>query len=288
MAGNFTSPSQVDLLQRRQRLRRKRRVRLFQTVWQGLMVTALAGGLVWVTTLPIWLIRKPEQIKVEGNRLVPSQTLRSLVPITYPQSLLQLKPEAIAKELRAKAPISDVVVNRQLFPPSLTIRVVERYPVAIVLANTSDIQLLSQESIKSKETATKIGLLDENGMRLPLENYTAIQHAIKLPSLKIIGNPEYYRRNWSALYREISRSPIKITEVDFQNPANLVLKTEIGTIHLGPYGMQFPEQIKTLDRMRKLSNQVSFNQIAYIDLRNPNSPFIQTSESKGSVKPDSP
>ncbi|MCY7393268.1 MAG: cell division protein FtsQ/DivIB, partial [Leptolyngbyaceae cyanobacterium CAN_BIN12] len=83
MAGNFTSPSQVDLLQRRQRLRRKRRVRLFQTVWQGLMVTALAGGLVWVTTLPIWLIRKPEQIKVEGNRLVPSQTLRSLVPITY-------------------------------------------------------------------------------------------------------------------------------------------------------------------------------------------------------------
>jgi len=288
MAGNFTSPSQVDLLQRRQRLRRKRRVRLFQTVWQGLMVTALAGGLVWVTTLPIWLIRKPEQIKVEGNRLVPSQTLRSLVPITYPQSLLQLKPEAIAKELRAKAPISDVVVNRQLFPPSLTIRVVERYPVAIVLANTSDIQLLSQESIKSKETATKIGLLDENGMRLPLENYTAIRHAIKLPSLKVIGNPEYYRRNWSALYREISRSPIKITEVDFQNPANLVLKTEIGTIHLGPYGMQFPKQIKTLDRMRKLPNQVSFNQVAYIDLRNPNSPFIQTYESKGSVKPDSP
>jgi len=257
-------------------------------MWQGLMVTALAGGLVWVTTLPIWLIRKPEQIKVEGNRLVPSQTLRSLVPITYPQSLLQLKPEAIAKELRAKAPISDVVVNRQLFPPSLTIRVVERYPVAIVLANTSDIQLLSQESIKSKETATKIGLLDENGMRLPLENYTAIRHAIKLPSLKVIGNPEYYRRNWSALYREISRSPIKITEVDFQNPANLVLKTEIGTIHLGPYGMQFPKQIKTLDRMRKLPNQVSFNQVAYIDLRNPNSPFIQTYESKGSVKPDSP
>ncbi|MBM0741768.1 FtsQ-type POTRA domain-containing protein [Phormidium sp. CLA17] len=288
MAGNFTSPSQVDLIQRRQRLRRQRRVRLFQALWRGLTVTALAGGLVWVTTLPIWLIRKPEQIKVEGNRLIPSQALRSLVPIAYPQSLLQLKPEAIAKELKTKAPISDVVVNRQLFPPSLTIRVVERYPVAIVLANTSDIQLLSQNSIKSKDTAAKIGLLDENGMRLPLENYTLIQQSIKLPSLKVIGNPEHYRRNWSTLYREISRSPIKITELDFQNPANLILKTELGTIHLGPYGMQFSEQIKTLDRMRKLPNQVSLDQVAYIDLRNPDSPFIQTSGSKGSVKPDSP
>ncbi|PZV09832.1 MAG: cell division protein FtsQ [Leptolyngbya sp.] len=288
MAGNFTSPSQVDLIQRRQRLRRQRRVRVFQALWRGLTVTTLAASLVWVTTLPIWLIRKPEQIKIEGNRLIPSQALRSLVPIHYPQSLLQLKPEAIAKELRSKAPISDVVVNRQLFPPSLTIRVVERYPVAIVLANTSDIQLLSQNSIKSKETAAKIGLLDENGIRLPLENYTLIQHSIKLPSLKVIGNPEYYRSNWSTLYREISRSPIKITEIDFQNPANLVLKTEIGTIHLGPYGIQFSEQIKTLDRMRKLPNQVSLDQVAYIDLRNPNSPFIQTFESKGSVKPDSP
>jgi cell division protein FtsQ len=288
MAGNFTSPSQVDLVQRRQRLRRQRRVRLFQAMWRGLAVVALASGLVWATTLPIWLIRKPEQIKVEGNRLIPSQALRSLVPITYPQSILQLKPEAIAKELKTKAPISDVVVNRQLFPPSLTVRVVERYPVAIVLSNPSDIQLLSQNSIKSKETTARIGLLDENGMRLPLENYTLIQQSIKLPSLKVIGNPEYYRRNWRALYREISRSPIKISEIDFQNPANLVLRTEIGTIHLGPYGMQFPEQIKTLDRMRKLPNQVSLDQVAYIDLRNPNSPFIQTSESKGSVKPDSP
>jgi cell division protein FtsQ len=287
MAG-ITSPSRVDLIQRRQRLRRQRRVRLFQTMWRGLTVAALAGSLVWVTTLPIWLIRKPEQIKVEGNRLIPLQSLRSLVPIRYPQSILQLQPDAIAKELKAKAPISDVVVNRQLFPPSLTVRVVERYPVAIVLANSSDIQLLAQNSIKDKETATKIGLLDENGMRLPLENYTFIQQSIKLPSLKVIGNPEYYRPHWSTLYREISRSPIKITEVDFQNPANLVLRTELGTIHLGPYGMQFPEQIKTLDRMRKLPNQVSLNQVAYIDLRNPNSPFIQTSESKGSIKPDSP
>jgi cell division protein FtsQ len=288
MASNFTSPSQVDLIQRRQRLRRQRRVRLFQAVWRGSAVVALAGSLIWVTTLPIWLIRKPDQIKVEGNRLIPAQAIRSLVPIRYPQSLLQLQPEAIAKELRAKAPISDVVVNRQLFPPSLTLRVVERYPVAIVLDNSSDIQLLSQNSIKTKETAAKIGLLDENGMRLPLENYTVIQHSIKLPTLKVIGNPEHYRRNWPNLYREISRSPIKITEIDFQNPANLVLRTELGTIHLGPYGMQFPEQIKTLDRMRKLPNQVNPSQVAYIDLRNPNSPFIQTSELKDPVRSDPP
>lgn len=244
----------------------------------------LAGGLVWLTTLPIWLIRNSEQIKVEGNRLLPTQTVRSLLSISYPQSILWLEPQKITSELTAKAPIADVVVNRQLFPPSLTVRIKERYPVAIAVSKPADIQLLGQRPAKDQASGVRIGLLDENGTRIPLENYALLERSVKLPTLKVIGNQEHYRPYWSKLYQDTSRSPVKISEIDCQNPANLVLKTDLGMIHLGPYSSRFSEQLKTLDRIRKLPRQVNPSQIAYIDLRNPDSPHIQMTGSKDFVK----
>uniref|UniRef100_A0A832M573 FtsQ-type POTRA domain-containing protein n=1 Tax=Oscillatoriales cyanobacterium SpSt-402 TaxID=2282168 RepID=A0A832M573_9CYAN len=288
MTGNISPISQADLAQRRQRLRRQRRVRFFQAVWRLLAVGGLAGGLIWVTTLPVWLIREPGQIQVEGNRFLPDQTIRSLVPIAYPQSLLRLEPQAIAQQLKAKAPVSEVIVNRKLFPPGLTIRIQERLPVALTLLTPADAQLLNQRPLKERSRAARIGLLDENGVSIPYESYALLEPSVKLPNLRVIGNQEHYRPYWTKLYRETSRSPIKITEIDFQNPANLVLKTELGVVHLGGYSSRFPEQVKTLDRMRKLPNQINLNQIAYIDLRNPVSPVVQINGSKEVTKANIP
>lgn len=284
MTGNTSPLSQSDLAQRRQKLRRQRRVRFLQTLWRLTAVGALAGGMVWVTTLPIWLIREPEQIKVEGNRFLPTQAIRSLLPISYPQSLLKLEPQAIAQQLKAKAPIAEAMVSRQLFPPGLTVRVKERYPVAIALLTPGDAQLLNTKSMRDKAIASRIWLLDEQGMQIPLENYALLEQSVKLPTLRIIGDQESYRVYWSKLYQQATRSPVKVSEIDFQNPANLVLKTELGTVHLGSYSPRFSQQLKTLDQMRKLPAQISLNQIAYIDLRNPQAPILQTTSSKGAAK----
>ncbi|EKQ68365.1 cell division septal protein [Leptolyngbyaceae cyanobacterium JSC-12] len=288
MTGNISPISQADLAQRRQRLRRQRRVRFLQAAWRLLAIGGLAGGLVWVTTLPIWLIREPGQVKVEGNHFLPEQAVRSLMPITYPQSLLRLEPQAIAQQLKAKAPISDVVVSRRLFPPGLTVRIQERLPVAVTLLTPADAQLLTQRPLKDRASANRIGLLDESGVAIPYENYALLGPSVKLPNLRVLGNQEHYRPHWTKLYQEVSRSPIKITEIDFQNPANLVLKTELGIVHLGGYSSRFPEQVKTLDRMRKLPHQINLNQIAYIDLRNPASPMVQIHGSKEVTKANSP
>lgn len=288
MTGNISPISQADLAQRRQRLRRQRRVRFLQAAWRLLAVGGLAGGLVWVTTLPVWLIRESSQIQVEGNRFLPDQTVRSLMPITYPQSLLRLEPQAIAQQLRAKAPIAEVTVSRQLFPPGLTVRIQERLPVAVTLLTAADAQLLNQRPHQDRASTSRIGLLDESGVPIPYENYALLEPAVKLPTLRVIGGQEHYRPYWSKLYREISRSPVKIAEIDFQNPANLMLKTELGTVHLGSYSPRFPEQVKTLDRMRKLPNQISLSQIAYIDLRNPVSPVIQINGSREVTKANVP
>lgn len=280
MTGNFSPISPTDLAQRRQKLRRQRRVRLVQAIWRMVAVAGLAGGLVWVSTHPVWLIRNANQVKVEGNQFLPAQTVRSLLPIAYPQSLLRVEPQAIAQHLKAKAPIAEVTVSRQLFPPGLTVRIQERVPVAVTLLTAADAQLLNQKAVKGPALAARVGLLDEGGFVIPLENFLLVERSIKLPNLKVIGDAQHYRPHWSQIYPLVSRSPVKISEMDFQNPANLVLKTELGQIHLGAYGARFPNQLKMLDRMRKLPEQINLNQIAYIDLRNPASPMVQMTGTK--------
>lgn len=283
MASSIGSVSQTELAQRRQRLRYRRRLRLLQMVWQVLAVGSLAGGLVWVATLPAWVIRRPEQVMIEGNQYLPVQTIRSLLPIPYPQSLLRVAPQAIVDDLKTKAPIAEVAVSRRLFPPGLIVQVKERLPVAIAIPVPTDATKTAK-----KDTLAKTGLLDEKGIWIPLDIYTSLDQSLKLPTLKVIGDLEQYRHYWSKLYQDISRSPVKISEIDWRNPNNLILKTELGTIHFGAYGSQFNQQLVTLDRMRRLSTHPSFNQIAYIDLRSPDAPMVQMIKSKDLVKSGNP
>jgi cell division protein FtsQ len=219
-------------------------------------------------------------VRIEGNHFIPVRTLRSLLPIPYPQSLFRVEPQVIARELQAKAPIAEVIVSRQLFPPGLIVQVKERLPVAIAVAS---------EVTPTAGAAPPSGLLDENGMIIPLERYTSLDQSLKLPSLKVMGNPESYRPSWSTLYRELTQGPpVHVSEVDWRNPANVILKTDLGMVHIGSYSAQFSAQLRTLDRMRKLSAHSIFSRITYIDLRNPDAPTVQMTKPKDLVKSGTP
>lgn len=285
MTNSIVSVSQTDLAQRRQKLRQRRRVRVLQTSWRLIALSGLAGGLVWVATSPAWVIRQPEQVKVEGNRYLSTQAIRAQLPIPYPQFLLRVEPRAVAEGLKARIPVADVAVSRQLLPPGLTVQVKERYPVAIALPATAD--RADSTNAKTDSTGANLGLLDASGVWMPLERYTSLDQSIKLPELKVIGNPEQYRPHWPRLYQAINSSPIRISEIDWRDPTNLRLKTELGTVHFGPYSQQFSYQLKTLDKMRKLPTRVQANRVSYIDLKNPEDPTIQMQNSKDPVKSDS-
>jgi cell division protein FtsQ len=271
--------SQTELSQRRQKLRRQRRVRFFQASWRSLAVFGLAAGTVWAATLPAWVIRKPEQVTVKGNQFISAEAIRILLPIAYPQSLLKIQPQAVSDALKAKAPIAEATVDRQLFPPSLTVRIQERTPVAVALP---------QAGISKTTDQSQPGLLDESGIWIPLESYTSLNQSLKLPTLKVTGKLDQYRASWSQLYQSINRSSVKVLEVNLEDPTNLILKTELGFVHFGTYGANFTDQLKALDRLRRLSTRVNPNQIAYIDLRNPESPFVQMITTKSPVKLSTP
>lgn len=256
--------SQEQLTTRRKKLRRARRIRSFQAVWRSLFGVGMAGSLVWAITLPDWVIRQPEQVVIEGNRFLSDRSVRSLLPLSYPQSLLRVEPQAIADSLEREPPIADATVSRQLLPPGLTVRVKERKPVALAMPTASP-------NLKSD----RVGLLDDRGVWMQASSYKELQPNIELPTLKVIGLHDRYRPYWSDAYQSTSHSPVKIFEIDWQDPTNLILKTELGTVHIGPFTPRFTEQLAVLDRMRELPAHISPSQIAYIDLKNPDFPAIQ-------------
>lgn len=275
---SIASVSQQQLTNRRKQLRRARQIKAFQALWRSVLAGGMATGLVWAITLPDWVIRKPEQVVVEGNHLLSSQAIRSLLPLAYPQSLLRVEPQELAKTLESQAPIAKATVSRQLMPPGLTIQVQERKPVAI--AQVSNIQNTNTANSKPTE-----GLLDEQGIFLPQNSYRLLEPKHQLPSLKVIGPTEQYRAYWSEVYQAVSHSPVKVLEIDWRDPANLILKTELGTVHVGAYSPRFTEQLAVLDRMRELPSQIQASKVAYIDLKNPDFPAIQMTKENDTSQP---
>ena len=278
MAG-IASVSRTELAQRRRELRRKRRLQFLQASWRTLAVFALTGGLLWFATLPAWVIRDPNQIQIEGNKFLSTQAIRELLPLSYPQYLLSLNPQTIADRLESQAPISSATAVRQLFPPGLTIQIQERQPVAIARPSPTTDNRASASDAANKN----VGLLDESGVWMPLHSYTSVEQSLALPDLAVIGQQELYQEKWPEFYQTLRQSEVKVTVVDWQDPANLIVTTKLGTVHLGSYSgsEKLLAQLAMLEQIRRSSKQLDSQQIDYIDLRNPKSPALQMLKPSG-------
>jgi cell division protein FtsQ len=273
MAG-ISSISPTELRHRRAQLRRKRRTKGFQATWRTLAIVGTAIGIAWLMTHTDWVIHKPEQIEVQGNQRLSDSTVRSMLSLPYPQSVLTLNPEAIANQLKMSAHISQAYVRRSLFPPRLMVIVVERHPVALVSPYPLPTTILTQPQRRTT-LPPSVGLIDDQGNFMPLRDYVLNPQALSTIKLRVIGiNPAQYA-DWTVMYPLIRDSAVPITEIDWRNPANIILKTSMGVVHFGAYGNDFPAQLKALEELRPLTSQVKLSQIAYIDLRNPKSPTLE-------------
>ncbi len=281
MAG-IISVSRTVLAQRRKKLRRQRQMRIIQAIWRTFAITGLAGGLLWVAVQPVWVLKNPKQVVMKsGNQLLSDETTQSLLVLSYPQSLWRIEPAAIANSLKKQPTIAQAIVRRRLFPPGLNIEIQERVPVAVT-------QTPSGQNQTTGNTKVTIGLLDASGTWIPLEKYISLNPNRKLPNLRVIGLPKQYCLDWTQLHQAVSQSLVKVMEIDCQNPANLILKTELGNVHLGVPGPQLSEQIKVLAQMRHLTAKLNSGQIEYIDLKNPEFPLVQMNQKDQKVTPTIP
>ncbi|BAQ60142.1 cell division protein FtsQ [Geminocystis sp. NIES-3708] len=264
-----TAVSTTRLKSRRDEIKNQRRWENFLASSRSLMIMSLTGVVFWVLTLPHWVIKDSQQINLQGNDLLSDEELRSLIPLEYPQSLLKLSTSKLTEDLQKKVPLANIVVTRELLPPSLTLKVKEKKPVAIAFATVV--------SPKTKKLEfKKIGYVDMDGIFVSSDVYQKLQKKTELlPNLKILGTPQVYLPYWQDLYRLINQSTVKITEIDWQNPTNLVLNTELGKVHIGAYNSNFPQQLMVLEKLKIITSKIPKERIIYIDLTDPEIPSIK-------------
>lgn len=291
MAG-MISVSRADLEGRRKKLRQKRQMKIIQTIWQTIAVSSLAGGLLWMVTQPIWVLKTPKDIDISGNHLLSREAIESLLVLSYPQSLWRIEPYGLAESLKQQPTIAQAAVSRRLFPPGLIVQINERVPVALAQSAVPRGSIAqSRREQPNTDTGHKkvsVGLLDASGVWIPLEKYTSLNPNLRLPSLKVFGLPEQYRPYWAQLYQALIQSSVNVMEIDFQDPTNLILKTELGNIHLGAPSSLLAEKIKVMAQMRHLPAQLNPNQVEYIDLKNPEFPLVQMNQKNKSLTPQLP
>jgi cell division protein FtsQ len=294
---DLSTPAQPEsILARHRQLKRQRRVRFWQTLWRITGTIALAAGLSWGLSQPEWKIRSADQVQILGNTQLSSETIHALIPLTYPTSLIRIQPQAIATRLEQYAHIEQVQTARQLFPPRLILTLEERPPVAKIICPRCQLVYNNQETSPRSFAPSDLWLLDAKGVPLPLASYPDRQKHQSFPPLTVVGffktiapsrsataplSPTaialdpFKQRQWPMIYQAIQSSPVSIQEIDWRNPNNLILKTELGLVHLGMPSENLPEQLKTLDQMRHLGQSVDLKQVNYINLVDPEKPTLE-------------
>lgn len=272
---DFPVVSPSELSERRRQRRRQRRLRAVQAAWRLLVVIALTGGAIWLIKSPVWIVQTADQVDVEGNELLSAERVRSLLPIQYPQPLWAIQPEQLARHLEAGGPIAQATITRRLLPPGIHVQIQERRPVAIAEAY--------EPLAPGRQPSPQTGLLDATGAWMPLEDYSRLNPTLDLPTLTVIGLREQEREQWQEIYAELqhfqetAQNPVNISTLDWQRPGNLILQTELGSVHFGVYQTpdKFATQLQALNQMRQLPAGIEPGQIEYIDLQNPEYPLLQ-------------
>lgn len=276
---NSTFISTTDLKSRRNKLKKERAWRELQGFLRGFCLISLTGASFWLITLPDWVIRNKQQIKVQGNDLLSVEEVRNLIPLNYPQSLIQLSTHDLTRQLQQKIPLTEVVVTREFIPPSLSVTITEKPPVAIAYGRDFS-------GKKPSLKIVKLGYLDEDGVFISHEMYHKLkENPDQAPKLKIIGIPKMYLPYWQEFYNLLIQSEIYITEVNWQNPTNIILTTDLGKIHIGAYSSRFPKQLITLAKLKPLTGKIRREQIVYIDLTDPEMPLIKQKQIVTNNKP---
>ncbi len=264
-----SSLSRTEINNKRQEKRNQRNGRLLLLFWRFLFLSSLAVGVSYFVSSPAWMLRNSEEIEVEGNQKLSKEEVRSWLPIKYPQKIWALPIGQLSKHLQDEPPLEMAKITREILPARLTVNVKERQPVAI--ANTSKGQ----------------GFLDDKGIWINRNFYPKDSNIGQGLTLNVVGFNDNHRSDWSKLYKQLPNSLVKIHSIDWSSPSNLILNTELGSVHCGTYNEKdFPQKILLLNKMKNLASRLPVERISYIDLSNPQKPTVQViPETKEQDKP---
>jgi cell division protein FtsQ len=310
MADTYSDTNVVSILDRRKQLKQQRRSQFLQSFWRTFAIASGVICLGYLFSRPEWKIRQASQVQIVGNGQISSQVLETFLPLSFPTSLLRIKPNALRAALEQNTHVDKVWVNRQLFPSHIIVKVQERSPVALTPC-PSCVLVAEQNSQLITLGPADLWLLDTQGIPLPYGSYPKLQESSKVPKLSIAGYlkplapqkaksfkaklpanlanfvevDQATQSQWKSMYEMLRSSPIQVQELNWEDPKNLQLKTEFGMIHLGAFGSKFSEQLQAIDQMRSLPQRLNLEKIKSIDLVDPKNPVIKLNQPSQKPKP---
>ncbi len=281
------APTREELVQRRQRLRQRRRTNFWMGSWRFSATIALLSTLALLVRQPYWQLRNLDQIAVEGNQLLSDEQIKNQLSLQLPLNLWHIQPKALEQTLlqgtQPRLPVASdlessraslflsVVVHRRLIPAGLDIQVEERQPVARCTVNGIS------------------GFVDRQGYWFSFPpSPTQIQNP-SLPSLTLFGCEQQSPEKWANLLNLLQASTIAIHSIDWSGDT-LKLETAIGKVHFGVFTDQIQDQIATLNQMRDLKSYFNYDpsEIDFIDLSSPTIPTIQLTPTAAAKRWDQP
>lgn len=231
-------------------------------LWRSCFMVSCILGLGFLSSSSLWKIKDRSQLRFDGNRLVSTQTINDAIDFSYPQLIWSIEATNLAQKVESIPSVKAANVSRQIVPPRLIVSVQERTPTAIATSQG------------------KMGFLDIDGEWIEQKFYTNIDNAqssnFTLPKPIVQNYQSNYRQTWINLYRLISLYPeLKINKVQWNQGGNLFLQTKIGKVALGANPSRLEKQFEIMLKLQNLSDSVERDQIAYIDLSNPDVNLIQ-------------
>lgn len=311
MTDTYSDTQVVSILDRRRQLKRQRRAQFWTKVWRTSFLVGCTAGLAWLFSKPDWQIRQTKQVQILGNSQISAGTLETLLPLSFPTSLLRINPQAIKTALETHTHVDQVLVTRQLFPLRVVIQVQERAPIAQTTCRRCVLVVKLDQTQSITLGPADLWLLDDRGIPLPFESYPKLLRNSKVPSLVVdhylqplpaaqikknlpkmlpaqatpVALDSTLQNQWKKVLQPLLRSPVKIQALDLENPNNLVLKTELGMVQLGPLSAKLTEQLRALDQMRGLPQKQDLKQVKFINLENPQRPTLELNAAVTAPKP---
>lgn len=253
---NAFPPPQLQYKLALVKLQQHRLTRL--ALWRACCIISCATGLGLATILPNSQIKTQNQIKINGDKLVDEDTIYQALKLTYPKFIWSVNGIEITQRIEAIPSIETAKVNKQIIPPSITISLQEKTPIALASANG------------------EVGFLNTQGEWIAQKFYSSTKADFTLPKLKVIDYQLQFQATWQKIYQLILLYPeLKVSEVHWQTSGDIFLETKIGQVFLGSESSRLEQQFKTISKLKNLPTQLKTSEIVYIDLSNPGVNLIQ-------------
>ncbi len=191
--------------------------------------------------------------------------------LSFPQSLLSLKPGVIETKLMQELPVQDVSVQRRLLPPGLDIQLVERRPVATATR-------MGPKGIEQ-------GMVDRKAQWMPMD--MARQGEKPASAVKVEGWISNRRAVIARILqqRDLLGRPLKTIVVEPAGGVSLRIES-LGLIYLGANDALLDQQFKTIAQLnRSLPPNLRGTSSEGLDLSDPSQPELKLRPNPDSATP---